>query len=141
MVSRNPPSGAAVAGIALLLAGTAVLNGVAFRAAASGFNVRADFDIANDLFFLSGFPFAVFFGGAAWAGARSGAFPAWASWLGGLAAVLQIVAAVGLFAKSGFFATGGAMGFVAPVVGTIWALAVSLLLYRGAGATAPSAGS
>jgi hypothetical protein len=135
--------GGGVAGVALLLAGTAVINGIAFRAAGGGANIRSEFDTANALFFLSGFPFAVFFGAAAWAGARSGALPGWTSWLGWLAAVLQIVGAIGLFAKSGFFATGGAMGFVAPVVGTIWALGVSWHLYRGAGAgaTAPSGGS
>src|SRR3954453_10285987 len=79
--------GGAVAGIALLLAGTAVFNGIAFKAAGIGQPIRADYDVTNALFAMSSFPFALFFGGAAWAGARSGAFPSWVNWLGGLSAL------------------------------------------------------
>src|SRR3954452_3946856 len=99
--------GGAVAGVALLLAGTAVFNGIAFKAAGIGQPIRADYDISNAMFAIAGFPFALFFGGAAWAGARSGAFPGWVNWLGGLAALIQTVGGLVLFSKSGFFAGGG----------------------------------
>src|SRR4051794_3063353 len=130
--------GGAIAGVVLLLAGAALLNGIAFKAAGAGEPVRAYYDTLNDLFFLSGFPFAVFFGAAAWAGARSRAFPSWLGWLGGVAALVQLLGGIGLFAKSGPFATGGEIGFIPPIVGTIWALAISVQLYRGAGRTAAS---
>jgi hypothetical protein len=125
--------GGAVGGVVLLLAGAALLNGIAFKAAGAGEPVRAYYDTLNDLFFLSGFPFAVFFGFAAWSGARSRAFPAWLGWVGGLAALLNLLGGIGLFAKSGAFASGGEFAFAPPVVGTIWALAISLMLWRGAG--------
>jgi hypothetical protein len=129
--------GGAVAGVALLLAGVAVFNGIAFKAAGLGEPIRDDFDIVNSLFAVGGFPFALFFGAAAWAGARSRAFPGWVNLLGGLAALVQLLSAITLFAESGFFAGGGAIGFVAPSVGTIWTLCVSVLLFRGTGAPAP----
>jgi hypothetical protein len=127
--------GGAVGGVVLLLAGAAVLNGIAFKAAGPGASVRAYYDTLNAFFFLSGFPFAVFFGFAAWAGARTAAFPAWINSVGVLAAVLQLLGGIGLFAESGLFASGGEFGFVPPVVGTVWALAISVTLYRGAGET------
>lgn len=130
--------GGAIGGVVLLLAGAAVLNGIAFKAAGMGEPVRAYYDTLNAFFFLSGFPFAVFFGAAAWAGARSRAFPPWLTWLGGAAAAVQLLGGIGLFAKSGAFATGGAVGFVTPILGTIWALAISVRLFRGAGAPASS---
>jgi hypothetical protein len=133
--------GGAVGGVVLLLAGAAVLNGIAFKAAGSGASVRAYYDTLNAFFFLAGFPFAVFFGFAAWAGARTGAFPPWVNWAGGLAALLNLLGGIGLFAKSGAFASGGEFAFVPPVVGTIWALAISVMLWRGAGKTAASGSS
>ena len=133
--------GGAVGGVALLLAGTAVVNGIAFKAASVGQPVRADFDISNAMFAISGFPFALFFGAAAWAGARTGAFPAWVNWLGGLAALVQVVGGLVLFTDSGFFAGGGAIVVLTPLLGTIWALCVSALLWRGAGTPAASGGA
>src|SRR3954451_15983075 len=133
--------GGAVAGIALLLAGTAVFNGIAFKAAGLAQPIRADYDISNALFAISGFPFALFFGGAAWAGARAGAFPAWVNWLGGLAALAQLLGGLVLFTKSGFFAGGGEIGFLAPLIGTIWALCISVILFRGAATPAASGGT
>ncbi len=133
--------GGAVAGVALLLAGTALFNAIAFKAAGIGQPLRADYDATNALFATAGFPFALFFGGAAWAAARAGAFPAWVNWLGGLAALAQLLGGLVLFTKSGFFAGGGEIGFLAPLVGTIWALCVSMLLWRGAGTPVASAGA
>lgn len=130
--------GGAVGGVVLLLVGTAVINGIAFKAAGAGQPIRADYDISNALFAMAGFPFALFFGGAAWASARSRAFPAWVNWIGGLAALAQLLGSLALFTKSGFFAGGGEIGFLSPLVGTIWALCLSVLLWRGAGAPAPS---
>src|SRR3954470_5206331 len=52
----------AVAGVSLLLAGAAVLNGIAFEAAPAGGDlVRAFFDTAGSLFAMAGFALFVFF--------------------------------------------------------------------------------
>jgi hypothetical protein len=132
--------GGAVAGIALLLCAAAVTNGIAFEAATAGGDlVRAFFDTVTAFFALSGFAFFVFLAAASWAGARAGVFPAWLAWLGGLAALLQVLGGITLFAKSGFFAGGGAITFIAPVVSTVWILAVSVLLFRAS--PAPVSGS
>jgi hypothetical protein len=132
--------GGAVAGIVLILCGAAVTNGIAFEAASAGGDlVRAFFDTVTALFALSGFAFFVFLAAASWAGARAGVFPAWLAWLGGLAALLQVLGGITLFAKSGFFAGGGAITFIAPVVSTLWILAVSVLLFRAS--PAPVSGS
>jgi hypothetical protein len=132
--------GGGVAALVLLLAGVAVTNGIAFKAAGSGDQVRLAFDTLNDLFFMASFPFAVFFGAASWAAARRGALPGWTVWLGVLAGLLMLLGAIGLFAKSGFFATGGALGFIGPTVATLWVIAVSVFLFRGAPAAATASG-
>ena len=51
-------------------------------------------------------------------------------WVGFLAAVLQVLGGIALFAKSGFFAGGGAITFLAPIVSTLWIVGVSILLFR-----------
>jgi hypothetical protein len=131
--------GGAVAGIALLLCGAAVTNGIVFEAASAGGDlVRAFFDTVTAFFAISGFAFFVFVGAASWAAARAGAFPASVVWVGVLAAVLQVLGGITLFAKSGFFAGGGGITFLAPIVSTLWILAVSVVLYRGAPAPASS---
>src|SRR5918911_1625819 len=53
--------GAAVGALALLLAGVALTNAIAFKAAGSGDQVRVAFDASSDLFAMASFPFAVFF--------------------------------------------------------------------------------
>jgi hypothetical protein len=129
--------GGAVAGIALLLCGTAITNGIAFQSASGGGDLtRAFFDTITGFFGLSGAGFFVFFGAASWAAARAGAFPPWLVWLGELAALLQLLGLITLFAKSGAFAAGGAITIVGPAVALVWAVAVSVVLYRGAPAPA-----
>jgi hypothetical protein len=128
-----------VAGTALVLAGTAVSNGAVFQVAAAG-NAdlnQALYDVANDLFFMSGFAFAAFFVGAAVAVMATGALPAALAPAGLVVAVLNLVGGVGLFAKSGFFAIGGAFGFIPPLASLLWIVAASVVLLRpaaGAGA-------
>jgi hypothetical protein len=122
--------GGAAVGIALLLAGAAVLNGVTFESAGTGAHVRAFWDAGSDLFVMSGFGFAALFGAAALANARSHVFPAWMTSLAALAGLLNVVGGVALFAKSGFFANGGAFGFIVPIVSTIWVLAASGMMLR-----------
>jgi hypothetical protein len=127
--------GGGVAGIALLMAGAGVLNGVAFDLAkssgASADVVRAVFDASGALFAMSGLAFAAFFGAASCSGARSGALPSWAYWWGAGAAVLQLVAGVSLFVTSGALAAGGVLaGVLFPAVGITWVLAVSIVLMR-----------
>jgi hypothetical protein len=132
------PGSAALAGgvaaVAMIIAGNAVLNGAVFQVAAAGdANVNhALYDVANDLFVSSGFGFAVFFGGAAVAIAATGALPSFLVPAGVVAAVLNAIAPVALFAKSGFFAIGGAFGFIAPLASVLWVLAASIVMLRQA---------
>ena len=126
--------GGGVAGIALLLAGAGLLSGIAFKLAdgqlPNPIVTRAFFDASSALFAMVAFGFAVFFAAASCSAARSGALPPWAYWSGSAVAVIQLVSALALVAKSGFFATGGAMGFIAPLAGILWVVAVSVLMMR-----------
>src|SRR3954471_16599461 len=130
----------AVAGVSLLLAGAAVLNGIAFEAAPAGGDlVRAFFDTASSLFAVAGLALFVFFAAASWAAARAGAFPVWATWLGAAAGVLQLLGGIALFAKSGLFASGGAIAYVAPLVSLVWTIGVCVMLLRQAAGVPTSA--
>jgi len=126
--------GGGIAGIALLLAGLGLLNGVAFKLADGRLPdpavTRALFDASSAVLTMVGFAFAVFFAAASCSGARSGALPPWAYWSGSVVALLQLLAGLALVAKSGFFATGGAMGFIAPLTGVLWVVAVSVLIMQ-----------
>jgi hypothetical protein len=124
-------AGGAVA-TSMILAGTAVLNGAVFQVASSGdasLN-HALYDVANDFFFASGFGFAVFFTGAAVAVRTTAALPSAMAPTGLVVALLNLVGGVGLFAKSGFFAIGGALGFIAPLASLLWILAASIFMLR-----------
>jgi hypothetical protein len=139
------PGSAALAGgvaaTALVLAGTAVVNGAVFQVAGAGdANLNhALYDIANDLFFAAGFGFAVFFAGAAVAVVATGALPRAFAPAGLLVALLNLVGGVGFFAKSGFFAIGGEFGFIVPVASLLWVLAASIVMLRPAPAARPAA--
>src|SRR2546423_3390063 len=127
--------GGGVAGITLLLAAEALLNGIAFKLAdtagpAALPTVRALFDTSTGMFALSGLGFATFFAAASCSGARSGALPPWAYWSGSVVAVLQLVAGFALIAKSGFLAAGGAMGFIAPITALLWVIGVSVMMMQ-----------
>jgi hypothetical protein len=123
-----------VAGIALLLVGAGLTNAIAFKlAGTTGADPnlgRVLYDAAGSIFALAGFGFATFFAAASCSGARSGALPAWAYWSGSVVAVLQLVTGFGLIAKSGFLATGGAMGFIGPITALLWVVAVSVVMMR-----------
>jgi hypothetical protein len=122
----------AVTAVSMILAGTAVFNGAVFQVASSGdasLN-HALYDVANDLFFASGFGFAVFFTGAAVAVRTTAVLPSAMAPAGLLVALLNLVGGVGLFAKSGFFAIGGAFGFITPIASLLWVLAASILMLR-----------
>jgi hypothetical protein len=121
-----------VVAVSMILAGTAVLNGAVFQVAGAGdasLN-HALYDVANDLFFASGFGFAVFFSGAAVAVRTTGVLPRAMAPAGLVIALLSLVAGVGLFARSGFFAIGGAFGFIGPVATLLWVLAASIFMLR-----------
>ena len=126
--------GGGVTGIALLLVGAGLLSGIAFKlsdgAGADPTVVRAFFDASSAVLAMVGFGFAVFFAAASCSAARSGALAPWAYWTGSVVAVIQLLGALALVAKSGFFATGGAMGFIAPGTGLLWVVAVSVVLMR-----------
>ena len=131
----RPGSAALAGGVAaavLVLAGTAVLNGAVFQVAGAG-DIRLNqalYDVANDLFIMSGFGFAVFFVGAGLAGASTGALPAALAPAALVVALLNVAGGIGLFAKSGFFAIGGAFGFIVPIASLLWVLAASMVLLR-----------
>jgi hypothetical protein len=116
----------------MVFAGSAVINGAVFQVSAAGdANLNhALYDVANDLFVYSGFGFVVFFGGAAVAISATGALPSFLAPAGVVAAVLNAIAPVALFAKTGFFAIGGAFGFVAPLVTILWILTASIVMVR-----------
>ena len=120
----------AAVGAALIAGGVAVLNGVVFKSAGDATVVRVAWDTSNGLLVICGFAFAGFFGATALANARSHAFPSWMTTLAALIALLQAGSCVALFVKSGFFATGGAMGYIAPLAATVWVLAASVEMYR-----------
>ena len=125
--------------VVMIFAGNAVYNAAAFHVAAARDLVlnHALYDLANDLFFMSGFGFFVFFWGAAMAIRGTGALPGWLAPAAVIAALLNLLVPIGLFAKSGFFAIGGAFGFIGPLVSVLWVLAASVYMLRGQ-ATAPA---
>jgi hypothetical protein len=121
-----------VAAASMILAGTAVLNGAVFQVASAGdANLNhVLYDVANDLFFASGFGFAAFFVGAAVAVSVTGSLPSAMAPAALAAALVNVLGGVGLFAKSGFFAIGGAFGFIVPLATLIWILAASIVMLR-----------
>jgi len=126
-----------VLAVSMIYAGTAVLNGAVFQVAGAGDTVlnHALYDVANDLFLASGFGFAVFFAGAAVAVRTTGVLPAVMAPIALVIALLSLVGGVGFFAKSGFFAIGGAYGFIVPLAILIWVLAASIEMLRAIPAT------
>jgi hypothetical protein len=125
--------GGGVAAGAVLLVGLCALNSIAFKVAGEGAHptlVRAMFDFSGALFAMTGAGFAVFFGAASCSGARSGALPPALYWSGSLIAVLNLVGLIALFAKSGFFAGGGAFTFIVPALSFLWVLAVSVVIFQ-----------
>jgi hypothetical protein len=129
----------AVTFVAMVLAGNAVMNGAVFDPGV----VRdptlshALYYTGSDLYAMSGFGLAVFFAGAATAIAISQALPSALAPAAVLLAVLNLLSGIGLFARSGFFAIGGALGWIVPLASLIWVLAVSILLLRPGRARAP----
>lgn len=120
----------AAVGVTLLAAGVAVLNGIVFKSAGDAGIVRFGWDTGSALLIICGFAFAGFFAATALANARTHAFPSWMTTLAAVTALLQIIACSALFTDSGFFANGGAMGFIAPLTATVWVLAASAMMYR-----------
>jgi hypothetical protein len=122
-------------GVALALAGAGAQAGLALHIGqlTHGDVVRVAFDTYNGLFTVGGAGLAVLIAAASCSGARSGALPPGAYWSGSVIAGLQIASLAALFAKSGFFAAGGAMTVIAFVGGGLWIILVSVLIVRRAG--------
>lgn len=123
--------GGAVAA-AMVIAGSAVLSGAVFQVAGAGdANLNhALYDVANDFFFAAGFGFAAFFAGAAVAVAATRALPSYLAPAGLVLAVLNAASGIGFFAKSGFFAIGGAFGIIVPLLSLVWIVAASIAMLR-----------
>ncbi|MEA2492206.1 MAG: hypothetical protein QOJ29_117, partial [Thermoleophilaceae bacterium] len=117
---------------ALNLTGSAITAGTAFEAAGLGDATlnRALFDTATDVFTIAGFAIAVLFVTVAASAASGAAFPRWVSTAGYVAAGLQVVSCVALFAKSGFFAAGGAFTLLAFATAVLWGIGVSAAMVR-----------
>ncbi len=131
-------------GAALLLAGAAVANGVAFKAAEAGEDAlnRGLFDAATYLYGTAGFPLAVFFAAAGLAAAANRTFPAWLAMAGPVIALLHLVGAISLFVEDGFFAYGDVFSYIPPLVSLLWILAASVFMFRGpVGAAGPPEGA
>jgi hypothetical protein len=128
----------ALVGIALLMAGVAVVNALAFRATggADPNVVRLLFDLSNSLFAMVSFPMAVFAAAASISAARTGALPTWLAWVGLLVAVLQLLGGLSLIATHGFFQAGGAFGFIGPLSLLVWIVLLSVVLMRRPAAAA-----
>jgi hypothetical protein len=132
------PGSAALAGavvaVVMVIAGNAVINGAVFQVAgANDANLNhALYDVSADLFVSSGFGFAVMFGGLAVAIGTTGALPSWLAPAAIVVALLNLVAPIALFVKTGFFAIGGEFGFVAPLLSLLWVLAASVAMLRTA---------
>jgi hypothetical protein len=139
------PGSAVLAGgviaASMILAGTAVLDGAVFQVARAGDQNlnHALYDIANEFFFASGFGLAVFFVGAAAAIRITGALPSAMAPAALLVGLLNVVGGVGFFAKSGFFAIGGAFGVIVPIATLLWILWASVAMLRAAPMARPAA--
>jgi hypothetical protein len=119
-------------GAALIVAGIAVLNGIAFKAAEAGNDElnRALFDASNSLVAMAGFAFAVFFTTAGLVALANGSLPRPLALLGPAVGLLDLLGATALFVKSGFLGNGGAFGIVVGIASTLWVLAASALMFR-----------
>lgn len=119
-------------GAAVILAGAAVQSGLALHVGqlTDGGIVRFGFDTYNALFTIAGAGLATFVAGASCSAARSGALPPPAYWAGSVVAGLQIASCAALYAKSGFFAAGGALALIAFVTIAAWIIWVSLIIRR-----------
>ncbi len=124
-------AGGVVAAV-MVFAGNAVFNAAVFQPSRDLALNHALYVLGNDLFVTSGFGFFVFFWGAAMAIRGTGALPAWLAPVAAVAALLNVLAPIALFAKTGFFAIGGAFGLLAPLVSVLWVLAASVYMVRGA---------
>jgi hypothetical protein len=62
----------------------------------------------------------------------TGALPAVLAPAGLVVALLNLASGVTLFAKSGFFAIGGAFGVIVPIASLLWVLAASVVLLTSA---------
>ena len=127
--------GGGIAGVALLTAGVCVLSAAVFKVAGLGDLVvnRALFDTSGFLITAAGVGFAITLAAASCSAARSGALPPWLYWLGSVAAAIQLLTLIGLFAESGFFAGGGPVAFIGFFIAAIWIVATSVAIMRRGG--------
>jgi hypothetical protein len=139
------PGGAMLAGGAvaasMIIGGTAILDGAAFQVASAGdANLNhALYDVANEFFFASGFGFTVFFVAAAVAIRATASMPSVMIPAALVVGLLNAIGGVGFFAKSGFFAIGGAYGIIVPLATLLWILVASAIMLRPGPAARPVA--
>jgi hypothetical protein len=129
-----------VAATTLIMAGAAVLNGAAFVVGGAHnptLNL-ALYHVSNDLFFMSGLAIAVFYIGAGMANTSTRVLPAALNPAAFVIALLNLVGGIGLIVKTGFFAIGGAFGFIVPLASILWVVVASVAMLRSDQAAAGS---
>jgi hypothetical protein len=129
-----------VAASTLIMAGTAVLNGAAFVVGGAHnptLNL-ALYHVSNDLFFMSALAIAVFYIGAGMANTSTRVLPAALNPAAFVIALLNLVGGIGLIVKTGFFAIGGAFGFIVPLASILWVVVASVAMLRSDQAAAGS---
>jgi hypothetical protein len=119
-------------GAALVLAGVAAQSGIVLHVGqlTDGNIVRVAFDTYNAIIAIAGAGFAVFVAAASCSAARSGALPPGLYWSGSLVAGLQIASCAAIYAKDGFFASGGTLAFIAFLALALWVIVVSVVIVR-----------
>jgi hypothetical protein len=76
------------------------------------------------------FPWALATGTAALLMIRTGVFAHWLGWFGVPVTVLMLISPLGLGLKSGAFAAGGAVSFIALFAGMTFLLLTAILMLR-----------
>jgi hypothetical protein len=119
-----------VATSVLALAGTIMLAVAAMDPHRDDASLRLLADLGNVSFAVLFFPWALFNVAGGIALLRTGLFARWIGWSGIAVGVVFLVAAGGLGTRSGAFAAGGAVSFIALVLGMAWGLVISVAMLR-----------
>lgn len=124
--------GSGLVALATLIQAIALRSALAFSIASSA-DASVVHAIYNLSYALDAFnPFAVgtLLGAASISAARSGAFPKWLVWAGGLIGLLRILTGFDVILKESVFGDEGAIGMLAFVLVLAWVLAASVVMIR-----------
>lgn len=114
----------------LLFAGANLLAALAFLEA-SGSTLTMTFAVAQMMFTTIGIAAALPLTAAAVGITASGVLPRWTAWFAGLAAVISVVGAFGIFNQDGALVPGGPVMTLVPfLVSTAWVVVASAYMVR-----------